>query len=84
MTKAKTGPKPKPVIELTPQLLELAGKLKDPGLTKTAKKFEEVFRKPPTQSELLQYAKWVLSASFEWTLEDSRNLKEIHENRSIR
>lgn len=78
MTKYKPEPDKKPEIELTPRLLELAIKLKDPNLTKIIKKFEEVFRKPPTQRELLQYAKWVLSASFEWTLEDSKNLQKMN------
>jgi hypothetical protein len=83
MTKRKPGPKIQPAIELTPKLLELATKLKDPRLAKTTRKFEEVFRKPPTQSELIQYAKWVLSASFEWTAEDSAILKKMDFDQSV-
>ena len=73
-----------PIIVMTPVLLDFAKKLRDPNLLKTRKKFQEAYRKPPTQSELTQYARWSLSATFEWTAEDSKMLQKLNAPNAIR
>ena len=69
---------------MTPELKELAKKLRDVNLTKTKKKFQTAYRKEPTQKEILQYARWLLSSTFEWTAADSKMLQKLNALNAIR